>query len=84
LGFVLDTETWELGEICQAGTSFIDGFWLSSEQFVYRVSTEKDGQAIHSLRFLDIPGWTTQILFEPGPGYGVNIFGWTPIEFPQS
>jgi hypothetical protein len=84
LSFVLDTETWRLGEICQAGPSFRDGFWLSSEQFVYRVSTEKDEQAIHSLRLLDIPSWTTQILFEPGPGYGVNIFGWTPIEFPQS
>lgn len=80
-GFVLDTETWELGEICQTGTSFIDGFWLSSELFVYRVSLEEDGEVIHSLRLLDIPGWTTQIFFESGSGYGINIFGWTPIEF---
>ncbi len=88
--FIVDVITGEVNEICDPGTSFLAsvpardrvGLWLPDNQFVYRILIEKGGQPTHSLRVLDIPTWTTQVIFEPEPGYGVNIIGWTPVEFP--
>jgi protease II len=89
-GFIVDTTTSEIREICDPGTTFVTGFqgkvtgiWLDNNRFVYRILITKDSQQTHSLRVLDIPTWTTQTVFEPDPGYGVNIFGWTPIEFSE-
>jgi hypothetical protein len=86
----VDTTTSEIREICDPGTTFVTGFqgkvtgiWLDNNRFVYRILITKDSQQTHSLRVLDIPTWTTQTVFEPDPGYGVNIFGWTPIEFSE-
>jgi hypothetical protein len=81
--FVVDTTASQTGEICAPGATFIDGQWIADDLFVYRMSLEINGQLTHSLRVLDVPAWTTQIIFEAEPGYGVNIFGWTPVEFSQ-
>lgn len=89
-GYIVDIETGQAGEICDPESQLVSGwpndsirgYWLPNGQFVYRSLVEKDGQSAHSLRVLDIPTWTTQIIFEAEPGYGVNIFGWTPVEFP--
>ncbi len=88
--FIVDVMTGEVNEICDPETSFVAsvpahgriGLWLPDNQFVYRALFEKDGQSTHSLRVLDIPIWTTQVIFEPDAGYGVNVFGWTPVQFP--
>jgi hypothetical protein len=82
-GFVVDTMTSQSGEICQPGATFVDGQWIADDLFVYRMLIEKDGQLTHSLYVLDVPAWTTQVIFEAEPGYGVNVFGWTPVEFSQ-
>lgn len=91
-GYVVDTLTWEAGDVCDPDHELfgsvpydnVEVNWLPEGQLVYRVLVEKDGQVAHSLRVLDIPSWTAQVVFEADPGYGVNVFGWTPIEFPQS
>jgi hypothetical protein len=88
--FIVNVMTGEVREICDPGTTFVAfvpagnnvGLWLPDGQFVYRVLIEQGGQPTHSLRVLDIPTWTTQVIFEPEPGHGVNVFGWTPVEFP--
>ncbi len=81
-GFVVDTVEGKVGEICRLGTTFLDGKWLPNGQFVYRDLIQDGEKQKHSLQILDIPTWTTQILYETEPGFGINIFGWTPIEFP--
>ena len=78
-GFILNTVTSEVKEICDPNSVFIDGKWNSNDKFLYRVLKHDNSQ---SLRILDIPSWTTQILYETDPGNGINIIGWTPIEFP--
>ncbi len=83
-GYAVDTATGQIREICEAGTTFVDGQWFTENLFVYRVLMEKDGELAHSLRVLDVSSWNNQIIFEAEPGYGINIFGWTPIEFVQS
>jgi hypothetical protein len=89
--FIVDLITGNIHEICDPLTTFISpvpthgeeaGFWLPNNQFVYRVLIEKEGLLSHSLRVLDIPTWSTQVLIETEPGEGVNVFGWTPVEFP--
>lgn len=80
--FVVDRVDSIAGEICRPGVTFLDGHWLPNDQFVYRVLIEDGENLKHSLRVLDIPSWTTQILYETSPGFGINIFGWTPVEFP--
>lgn len=88
--FILDTETWQVSEICSLESTFwayvhgggTEVYWLPNDQLLYRALIDKDGQQTHSLRILDIPSWTAQILFEVDPGYGINVFGWTPIEYP--
>lgn len=88
--FIVDINSGMTGEICDSESKFIasipvrngeiEGLWLSDEQFVYRVLIEKEGQLTHSLRILDIPSWASQILFEPEPGDGVYVVGWSPLE----
>lgn len=80
-GYVIDTTTSQIREICEPEAIFIDGQWITNDLFVYRASMEKDGLWAHSLRVLDVPAWTTQAIFETEPGYGINIVGWTPVEF---
>lgn len=82
--FVVDRMNSTVGEICRPGVTFLDGHWLPNDQFVYRVLIEDGENLKHSLRVLDIPSWTTQILYETSPGFGINIFGWVPIEFPYN
>ncbi len=81
-GFVVDTQNLTIGEICYPGVKFLDGVWISNSQFAYRVLIQDGENQKHSMRLLDIPNWATQILYETSPGYGINIFGWTPVEFP--
>lgn len=89
-GFIVDMVTQEIGEICDPGAeTFVTGFqgsvkvhWIQDNLLIYSVIVEKEGQTAHSLRILDIVNWTTQVVFEANSGYGVNIFGWTPVEFP--
>ncbi len=76
-GFLVDTVTGEVMEICDTNSVFIDGIWISNDQFLYRVRQFDDRQ---SLRILDIPSWTTQVLYDTDDR--INIVGWTPIEFP--
>lgn len=78
-GFFVDTVTGEVMEICDTNSVFIDGKWISNDQFLFRVRQFDDRQ---SLRILDIPSWTTQVLYDTASGDGINIIGWTPIEFP--
>lgn len=88
--FIVNVETGEIGEVCDPETTFIAsvpardvaGHWFLGDQFVYRVLIDKEGQPTHSLRVLDIPSWTTQTIFEAEAGYGINVFGWTAVEFP--
>lgn len=90
-GFIVDVITGKVGEICSPDSAFIasipsqsqEGHWLPDNQFVYRVLMQKEEQLTHSMRVLDVPSWTSQIVFGPEPGNGVNIFGWTPVEFPR-
>ncbi len=91
--FIVDTLTWEVKEVCLPEATFVapipaginrEGYWLPGDQFVYRLMAEREGQLTHSLYILDIPTWETQLVFESEPGYGVNILGWTPVEFPRS
>ncbi|MCL4871423.1 MAG: hypothetical protein KJ063_20885 [Anaerolineae bacterium] len=87
-GYVVDTLTWEVGDVCDPEHNLFGSLpydnvevdWLPEGQLVYRVLVEKEGQPAHSLRVLDIPSWTAQVIFEAEPGHGVNVFGWTPIE----
>jgi hypothetical protein len=87
-GYVVDTVTWEVGDVCDLNHTLfgslpydkVEADWLPEGQLVYRVLIEQDGQVAHSLRVLDIPSWTAQVVFEAEPGYGINVFGWTPIE----
>ncbi len=88
-GFIIDTWTREVSEICDPDTSFVTGFqglvmvyWAQDDLLLYRVLIEKEEQPTHSLRILDIPNWTAQVLFEPEPGYGIHLYGWTPVDFP--
>ena len=90
--FIVDTISGEVGEICDPDSTFIasvpassdvEGYWLPNGQFLYRTLIDIDGQPTHSLRILDIPSWTSQVVFEPESGQGVNIFGWTPFESPN-
>ena len=88
--FIVDIDSGMVGEICDSESQIIasipvrngkiEGLWLSDEQFIYRVLIEKEGQLTHSLRILDIPSWSLQILFEPEPGDGVYVVGWSPLE----
>ena len=80
-GFLVDRHTFQVGEICSPIATFIDGFWLSDELYVYRMALESGA---HTLQILDVPSWTTQIIYESTPGYGINIFGFTPHYFPDS
>lgn len=90
-GFIIDTLTGKVGELCNPEAIFVtalpggpvEGWWLPDSQFLYRVQIQKEGQPTHSLRLLDIATWTTEAVFEAEPGYGVNVFGWTPMEFPR-
>lgn len=79
-GFVVDTLNSQIGEICEPDTTFIDGQWIANDLFLYRVMINKDDQATHVLRILDLASWTTQNIFETETGYGINVFGWTSIE----
>jgi hypothetical protein len=91
--FVLDVLTWNVQEICLPEGTFVApipstdinsaGFWLPGDKFVYRVLTE-DGQPLLSMYILEVPKWETQMLYESEPGNGINIHGWTHIDFPDS
>lgn len=76
-GFIYDTKTRELMEICDPSAIFLDGHWISEDQFLYRVQLENENQ---SLRVLDIPAWSTQSVFESSQGSGLNFYGWTSVE----
>lgn len=86
--YILDTETWIIKEICDPNvidfvrdTRYLaEVYWAGNEYLIYRVVVEKDGEPTHSLRILDIANWTTQVLFEPDSGYGINLSGWIPFE----
>lgn len=88
--FIIDTQTWEVREICSPENTYVApipagtnvGYWLPNDQYIYRLVTKKEGQLAHSLYVLDIPTWETQLVFESEPGYGLNILGWTPVEYP--
>src|SRR5690606_3727974 len=82
-GYVVDTLTWEAGDVCDPDHDLLGSLpydrvevdWLPEGQLVYRVLIEnEDGTIAHSLRVLDIPSWTAQVVFEAEPGYGVEIF----------
>jgi hypothetical protein len=88
--FILNRHTGEIGEICDAKTSFLAsvpahdaaGHWLPENQFIYRVIIEKEGQLAQALRILDIPSWKTKTIYEAEAGQGINVLGWTPVEIP--
>lgn len=77
-GYIVDVSNSWVGAICDEMGTFIDGQWVTEDQFVYKILLESGGQA---LRLLDIPTWTTQTLDETPPGQGFIIFGWTYLEF---
>lgn len=86
--FIVDTLTREVGEICLPEATFVapipagtrpEVYWLSKDQVVYRLMTEREEQLTHSLYILNVPTWEAQLVFESEPGYGVNILGWTPL-----
>jgi hypothetical protein len=89
-GYVIDTQSKTAGDVCDPDDPLLGGLpydsvevsWLPEGQLVYRVLKETDGQLHHSLRVLDIPSWTAYVVLESPPGYGVNYFGWTPIDLP--
>lgn len=94
--YIVDTLTGENREICDPQSRFFGSWplgsadsgkvevrWLPNSQLVYRTLFKKDGQWAHSLRVLNIPEWTSEVIYEAEPGYGINVFGWTPVEFPK-
>lgn len=94
--YIVDTVTGRNREICDPKSRFfgswplgsgdsgkVEVHWLPNSQLVYRTLIEKDGQWAHSLRVLNIPEWTSEVIYEAEPGYGINIFGWTPVELPE-
>ncbi|MBE2223711.1 MAG: hypothetical protein IAF02_19380 [Anaerolineae bacterium] len=94
--YIVDTLTGENRQICDPQSRFfgswplgsadsgkVEVHWLPNSQLVYRTLVEKDGQWAHSLRVLTIPEWTSEVIYEADPRYGINVFGWTPVEFPK-
>ena len=71
---IVDLVTLEAREMCDPGTTFVDGEWISENQFVYRVAMD----GMMSLRLLDVPSWTTQNLVDSEP----DELSWTYIENP--
>ena len=72
---ILDTVTLEAREICGPDAVFITGQWISENQFLYQVELPN---GMLSLRILDVPAWTAQILIESE----FSQFSWTPVEIP--
>lgn len=80
-GYIVDPDLMEVGMVCHAGAAFTSGIWISDKQFVYRMLVNEEDIERHAMYLLDIPSWTSQLLYEAPAGYGINIFGWTPEEF---
>lgn len=89
--FIANLLTGEIKEICDSKATFITpvpaqdneaGFWLPNNYFVYRSLIEQEDTLMHSLRILDVSSWTAQEIFKAEAGLGINVFGWTPLEFP--
>ena len=81
-GFVLDSSSGTLREICQPkdDSTFLDGIWIpETNLLIYRVQREDGGL---SLRVLDMDSWNAQNLFDAKPDESLTIIGWTPAEFP--
>lgn len=90
--YIVDTLTGKNQEICDPQSSWfaswpnnlpgseVEVYWSANDQLVYRVLIGENNQWFHSLRMLDIPAWTSQIVFETETGYGIKVFGWTPVE----
>jgi len=86
-GYVWNTQTGELREICSnefsvlGGTQYgVDSDWIDDTHLLYRSLGEKEGALTHSLRILDVSTWVTWELVSVDPGYGINLFGWAQIE----
>ena len=92
--YIVDTAIGESAEICDpqshwfgswplgsADSGEVEVHWLSNDRLIYRTLVERGGQWAHSLRILNIPEWTSQVIYEGEPGHGTNVFGWTPVEF---
>lgn len=77
--FIVDTITYQVGEVCDLDVNFLNGEWISENQFLYLVKREDGGKA---LRVLDVPTWTAQEIITTNPESALAIIGWTPIEFP--
>jgi hypothetical protein len=78
-GYILDTDTLKLGEICDNLTSFLDARWVSENLLLYRVRHEDGG---YSLQVLDTVTWIAQEIMKTEPGSEISSIGWTPVEFP--
>ncbi len=79
-GFIIDTINDTIAEICAPKSTFVNGRWISEEQFVYVMQLENGKQ---SLRILDTQTWRTQVLIETISDKEIAIFGWTPVEFSE-
>lgn len=90
--YIVDTLTGKNQEICDPQSSWfaswpnnlpgseVEVYWSGNDQLIYRVLIGENNQWFHSLRVLDIPTWTSHIVFETNPEYGIKVFGWTPVE----
>lgn len=92
--YIIDTVARTLGEICDSKSRLfgswplgsadpgkVDIDWLPNGNLMYRTLVTSDNQWFHSLRVLNMLEWTSRVIFEANLGHGVNMFGWTPIEF---
>lgn len=81
-GFVLNTLTGEIREVCDPEVTLYLARWVSVAgrnllaYLVYRL--DETGE----LRLLDIDSWQTEVLHTAIIPYQIDILGWTPVEFP--
>lgn len=81
-GFVLNTLTGEIREVCDPEVTLYMARWVSvsgRNLLVYLVYRQDE---TGELRLLDIDSWQAEVLSTVTIPYQIDILGWTPIEFP--
>ncbi|MEW5985319.1 MAG: hypothetical protein AB1791_01650 [Chloroflexota bacterium] len=80
-GYVLDTETQTIYEICEP--DFVEGWWLPEEEGGHLVYVAEEANGERKLKLLDVTTWQTQELLTADINFDRrNVIGWTPIETP--
>lgn len=78
-GFILDTLSSEVREICDEQASFAYGQWVTENLLAYVMLDESGRQ---QLRILDVDTWEGQVLVAGEMNEQFEIVGWTPLDVP--